>query len=539
MDGLAMASAEPEKNNLDYLTDKECPIIWYLMDTDISRQGKVIKDAIDELQESMDGKRIRMVWQPMNGKKSAVETFYRRDIMEIADTMIRIKEKAKRSDIDIRAGLATSWYPSGKTNHTQALSIARLNLAIELFSYYWLRVRCIDLSRLTMVPRKSRSGIQEEITEDETINIRGYEDEKFNPRHYRDARRYPLEIAFYPARRAREVIRQIFLVYGIEPDWEKARNARDSNWRIVTPAVHTGGRFEELPAPRSGEKTYLEVSARVSARLRFEKDQNYEGILPSLQLKEYPWEFLNTQSLDETLPLVPDVMKFSLSPHNQVLDDYIPRTQLRIERVQRGEGESSSESTSRKPALERLGPKVKAPEPQGKPKQSSQDEYDSWGDVVEEDEGNQSQELEDPCPIDPYERSPRRRETDPEIRTRTGGARGDESEPGTESRSQKKSVTRVEPEPSKKRRDDRSPSVEMLSRSESGSQSQDESSDDSDMSSSTDEDERKERRVRAMISFLDRYDKKETLRLRKKQKLKKQWEKARRLRQDKKKAQRK
>jgi hypothetical protein len=42
-----------------------------------------------------------------------------------------------------------------------------------------------------------------------------------------------------------------------------------------------------------------------------------------------------------------------------------------------------------------------------------------------------------------------------------------------------------------------------------------------------------------MISFLDRYDEKETLRLKKKQKLKKQWEKARKLRQDKKKAQKK
>jgi len=42
-----------------------------------------------------------------------------------------------------------------------------------------------------------------------------------------------------------------------------------------------------------------------------------------------------------------------------------------------------------------------------------------------------------------------------------------------------------------------------------------------------------------MISFLDRYDEKETLRLRKKQKLKKQWEKARKLRQAQKKVQKK
>jgi len=103
----------------------------------------------------------------------------------------------------------------------KALCIARLNLAVELLSYYWLRVRCVDLSRITMVPRKSRSGVQEELNEDETINIRGYEDEKFCPRNYQEARRYPMEIAFYPARRARETLRKIFQVYGIEPDWEK------------------------------------------------------------------------------------------------------------------------------------------------------------------------------------------------------------------------------------------------------------------------------------------------------------------------------
>jgi hypothetical protein len=175
-----MATADPEKNNLEFITDKECPIIWYLMDTDISRQGQVILDAIDEIQESFYGRRIRMIWQPVNGKKE-VKTFYKRDILEIADTMVKIREKTKRSDLDIRAGLATSWYPSGKAYHLNALRIARLNLAMELFSYYWLRARCVDLSRLTMVHRKSKSGVQEEIGEDEMVNIRGYEDEKFSP----------------------------------------------------------------------------------------------------------------------------------------------------------------------------------------------------------------------------------------------------------------------------------------------------------------------------------------------------------------------
>jgi hypothetical protein len=554
--GLAMATADPEKNNREYVTDKECPIIWYMMDTDICRQGQVILDAIDEIQKTMGGRKIRMIWQPMMGKTS-VETFYKRDILEIADTMLKIREKEKRDDINISTGLATSWYPSGRSNHMKALCIARLNLAVELLSYYWLRVRCIDLSKITMVPRKSKSGVQEELNEDETINIRGYEDEKFCPRNYRDLSRYPMEIAFYPARRAREILRKVFQVYGIEPDWEKARNARDTNWRIEIPAVYTGGRFQELPAPREGERTHLDVSARVTARVRYEKNRNYEDLLPSLQLMEYPWEMLNTQSLDETLPLVTDIQTFNVSGHNQILDEKIPRSQItyRIERRLDREGESeSSESTKKSSALERLGPKVKtldaAPAPETEtldaapaprnPNKSTQDEYDSWGEVIEVDEANQSLELvlEDPCPVEPLvvqERSPRRPKTRvPETRTRAEG-RGAESEPRSESESRKRTAKQVEPEPSKRVRDDNSQSAKSVSQYES-SDARDDSSDESSFSSSSDEEERKERRVRATLDFLDRYDEKEMLRRMKRQKLKKQWEKARKLRQDAKKA---
>jgi hypothetical protein len=542
IDGLAMATADPEKNNLEFITDKECPIIWYFMDTDISRQGHVIVDAIDEIQESFNGRRIRMIWQPMNGK-TAIETFYKRDILEIADTMVKIREKTKRSDLDIRAGLATSWYPSGKANHLSALRIARLNLAIELFSYYWLRARCIDLSKLTTVHRKSKLGVYEEIGEDEMVNIRGYEDEKFSPRNYRDPRRYPMVIAFFPARRAREILRKVFQIYGVEPDWEKARNARDTNWRIETPAVYTGGKFEELPMPKEGERTYLDISARISFRLRFEKEQNYEGVLPSLQLAEYPWSNLNTQSLDESLPLVTDIQEFSLSTHNQVLDEHIPRTQIthrieRIERIERRidrEGESSTESLKKTTsALDRLGPRVKKTDLTTAP--GKEKEYDSWGDEMEEEEANQTQELEDPCPIEPLgfqSRSPRTKTTEPETKTSSEGAREVEPEP------KKRTARRIESEPSKRVRDTASPSVEILSESEPDSQSQDESSDESEISSSSDEEERKERRVRALLSFLDCYDEKERLRLKKKQKLKKQWEKARKLRQEKKKEQKK
>ena len=198
LDGLAMATAQPEKNNVDYLTDDDIPILWFLLDTEISKQGRVIKEAIDEFKGQYE--KIRIIWQPINGKSHT--TFYKRDIMEIADTMIKIKEKTRRESLDVRAGLAKSWYPALPANHEKAMSIARLNLAIEVLSYYWLRVRCVDLSKITMNPRKVKDGTLEDVSEAEKVDIRGYEEEKFCLKDYRDPRRFPMEIAFFPARRS-------------------------------------------------------------------------------------------------------------------------------------------------------------------------------------------------------------------------------------------------------------------------------------------------------------------------------------------------
>ena len=195
VDGLAMATAEPEKNNQEYITDKEIPIVWYLMDTEIGRQGRIIQEAIDEFKGKY---KIRIIWQPINGKKFT--TFYKRDIMEVADSMVKFREKSLKEDIDVQTGLAKSWYPCNP-NHEKAMSIARLNLALEVLSYYWLRVRCVDLSKITMIPRKTKDGINEELGEDERVDIRDYENEKFQLKNYRNHRKYPMENAFYPARR--------------------------------------------------------------------------------------------------------------------------------------------------------------------------------------------------------------------------------------------------------------------------------------------------------------------------------------------------
>jgi len=195
IDGIAMATAQPEKNN-DYILDEDEPIVWYFTDTRISNQRTIILDAITEIQEMMGDIKINIIWQPMNGKR--FETFYKRDGTEVADTLMKIKKVSYTSKSPVRVALAKSWYPSGADKHSKALSISRLNLALEVISYYWFRCRCIDISDITMVPiTSSADGVQETVSDEERTNLRGYEDKKFKPLNYRDARRFPMEISYY------------------------------------------------------------------------------------------------------------------------------------------------------------------------------------------------------------------------------------------------------------------------------------------------------------------------------------------------------
>ena len=146
-------------------------------------------------------------------------------MMEIADAVIKCKEKAQRLNISIRIAMAKLWYPRGQDQHVKALTIARLNLAIDVLCFYWLRCRSIGLDKVTMEPIKE--GMEHLVEPEDTVGIRGYETEKFHPRNYRDSVKFPMEISYYPARRARETMRLIFKSHDVEPDWITARNNPD------------------------------------------------------------------------------------------------------------------------------------------------------------------------------------------------------------------------------------------------------------------------------------------------------------------------
>ena len=545
IDGIAMATAQPKKNN-DYITDDDVPILWYFTDTRICHQRTIILDAISEIQELMGDAKINIIWQPINGKK--YDTFYKRDVTEVADTLMKIKKVSYTSRNPVRIALATSWYPSGSDKHTKLLSLARLNLGLEVLSYYWFRCRCINISEITMVPRKSSvDSIQEEVTDDERTNLRGYEDKKVKDSNYRDAKRFPMEISYYPARRSREIFRKIIQIYGLEPNWEKACNSRDNFWRIDIPALYTQGKLEILHAPQSGERAYQAMRSRIIAVVQYEEEQAYKAFLPSTYLEDYHWEYLNTQSLDKSRPLDTDIVEYTLAADNDILKRHIPRPQIprreeggereEESRLSRFRSRSRSDNSEKRSAMDRLGPKVDT-ESLGVKVQSSgfrlvdetvtvgasgetttevvveslfSGDYDSeWEDKEANQSVDQVDLAVDPYPVEDMELSgnlpPR--------------------------------VVTLKPEPSKRARIESVPkdsdqdSVKTVQTSE-------EDSEDSEVSSSSDEEDRKTRRVSAMIDFLDRYDEAEENRRRKRRKLRKKVEKARKLKSIKKMEQKK
>jgi len=353
-----------------------------------------------------------------------------------------------------------------------------------------------------MVPiTSSADGVQETVSDKERTNLRGYEDKKFKALNYRDARRFPMEISYYPARRSREIFRKIIQVYGLEPNWEKARNSRDSYWRIDIPAIYTDGKLEILHAPLSGECAYLAMRNRIMSCVQYEEEKEYNARLPSTFLEDYEGEFLNSQSLDGSRSLDTDLVEYTLSADNNILQPTIPRPQFTEQGDKREREEESSGSRSRSrsryrsrletvSALDRLGPKIMT-EPVDKT------EVTTGESLSEEDkEANQSIEQEfvlDPCPVENME---------------LGGIPSSRATP-------------VEPEPTKRARLESTGSGESIQSEEES----EESSEESEVSSSSDEEDRKTRRVTALIDFLDRYDEAEENRRRKRRKLRRKMEK--------------
>ena len=143
---LPLAEAEPEKTKFWYKTDSQDPIIWLLTRSTITNQGRHLVYSVEDLHREYNIEKIRVVWIPLNLKGSNRDrTNYPKEVMEVADGVIKLKDLGKRLNISLRTALAKVWLPKDDINQDLALRLHRLNLALEILSFFWIRCRCIDI----------------------------------------------------------------------------------------------------------------------------------------------------------------------------------------------------------------------------------------------------------------------------------------------------------------------------------------------------------------------------------------------------------
>ena len=55
------------------------------------------------------------------------------------------------------------------------------------------------------------------------------------------------------------------------------------NWKIETPAVYTDAVWQDLRVPDGAATLHITVENRVKARIEYEKEGNYVGVLPCIR----------------------------------------------------------------------------------------------------------------------------------------------------------------------------------------------------------------------------------------------------------------
>jgi len=291
--------------------------------------------------------RIRVVWLPMN--KPGIDTNYATDVLEVADCWIKMKDLGRKYNKSVRVALAKSWMPRNVRNQTKALRIFRLNLALEVLAYNWLRTRCIDLSRLTMELSKDDTVI----TPDNVMEIPGFDDHVFLPKAYRNMESDPMEVSYFSGRRAREQIRRVMKIHGVEPDWLQALNSEDKDEHIPVPGLTARKRYEEFPKPEGGaEKCHEKVMKRIQVRYMYEAGLSEDNYLPPTGLEEYNWKMLNAQSNDFSKPKE-EYKKTPISRGNLLGFQWIPYTKSTLPA-------QPAQERLKKPMSERLNPPVRA-----------------------------------------------------------------------------------------------------------------------------------------------------------------------------------
>jgi hypothetical protein len=240
-----------------------------------------------------------VVWIPLHAPGSAREEMnFSRDVIEVADGIIKLKDFGRRMNISARIAVSKVWLPKDAKNQDLALELQRLNLALDILAFHWIQCRCIDLSKLTMEPWDKKDPLSDETR----IEVPGFENSRYQPRNFKNMISDPMEISFFSGRRAREIIRKVLSKYGVEPNWEKALEAKDMFEKVSRPFMMTGfygTRKYEFPEPAGGSVAANKaMKTRVKNRAAYEQGASEDNSLPDTYLDIYPWVVCNVQHKD-------------------------------------------------------------------------------------------------------------------------------------------------------------------------------------------------------------------------------------------------
>ena len=300
MVALSLAAAKPEEKDQKYLKDSEAPILWHFTSANISTQGRWLEKIVEEICLDIKPNKIRVIWMPIH--KSGEPINYVKDILDIADILLKIKVIGRKAKVSVRTALAKTWLPKHVKNQVIALKLQRLNLAMEVLAYYWFRCRCIDLTKLTMIRVKKDTVV----TDETKMEIPGFEGFVFNPRAYRNLDSDPMEVSFFTGRRAREIMRRVLTVHGVEPNWERAHVAIGELEKVTVPQVMDKGKPHVFSAPQAGgEAANRAMISRVRTQADFELGLSEINTLQDTGLYKYFWEGLNIQSTRDKVTLDP------------------------------------------------------------------------------------------------------------------------------------------------------------------------------------------------------------------------------------------
>jgi hypothetical protein len=307
-----------------------------------------------------------------------------RDIYEVVDSIEKCKETAIKYNVKVEISLATSWIPIGPAYHDEALRIVSNNRALQVVGYWWLRCRVTDLTHCTTHEVRG-----DDI--DDTMGIEGLEEYKFIQSMYMQGNTGGgMEINDQAGRQIRQILRMVFHKYELEPRWESATTSTARFYHIPEPRTPYKGRLRRLPAPSPGKlPTHTVVQKRAEIRQAYIAGTSDIRDLPDTGLENYQWELLvakSTRSDFKQLELVP-LSTAPLSSANRILATEVSRlarpvklvgddtAQLPTTSVKEPTASTSKPTktetivvtkifgaatrTSRTPAMNRLGPRVR------------------------------------------------------------------------------------------------------------------------------------------------------------------------------------